>query len=260
MSFTIGDPYQHRTTHVHLLDPRVKLIAASSFIVFVNLVPSGRWWSFFFLFLVILTISTVSRLGPLYPVRKSLLAAPFILAALAIPFTTQGSVVLRIPWFDWVATDKGLELLLNILARFWLAVQMAVLLASVTRVPDMLWALRKLGVPEVLVSVIAVMYRYLGVLGSEAMRMLRARSSRSCHLEGSRRPSLVWRAKVTGSMIGSLFLRAFARGERIHMAMLSRGYNGSPKSLSNFRMRPFDWLTLTGTVLVSLIGSFWVPW
>jgi cobalt/nickel transport system permease protein len=197
-------------------------------------------------------------LGPFYTARKALVAAPFILAAFAVPFTTEGTAILSIPLVGLEVTNEGLELLLSILVRFWLAVQMAVLLASVTKISDILWALRKLHVPAVLVSVIAVMYRYLRVLGSEAKRMVRARASRSCTLHGKRGPSLSWRGKVTGAMIGSLFLRAVARGERIHLAMFSRGYDGSLKSLGDFRMTLVDWSALTGSIFLALVCSFWI--
>jgi len=184
--------------------------------------------------------------------------ASFILAALAIPFTTPGATFLTVPWLGWVVTDTGLWLFLSIVFRFCLAVQMAVLLTTVTCIPDLLWALRGLHVPGVLVSVIGVMYRYLRVLGSEAARMSRARAARSCSVPGSKRPGLVWRGRVTGAMIGSLFLRAVGRSERIHLAMLSRAYDGTPRSLAGFRMVCTDWCVLVGSVFLGLMCSLWV--
>jgi cobalt/nickel transport system permease protein len=59
-------------------------------------------------------------------------------------------------------------------------------------------------------------------------------------------------------MIGSLFFRAVTRGERIHLAMLSRGFDGTPRSLGDFRMGPFDWLTLAGSVSLAVLFWFWV--
>jgi cobalt/nickel transport system permease protein len=59
-------------------------------------------------------------------------------------------------------------------------------------------------------------------------------------------------------MIGSLFLRATARGDRIHLAMLSRGYDGFPRSLGGFRMGRLDWITLTGSILLIVLSSLLV--
>lgn len=102
---------------------------------------------------------------------------------------------------------------------------------------------------------IGLMYRYFFVIGDEALRMRRARSARSASLQGGRRPSALWQTKVVGLMVGSLFLRALGRSERIHAAMLSRGYDGSPRLLSSFRMGLMDWLVLSffGMLVLTLL-------
>jgi len=89
------------------------------------------------------------------------------------------------------------------------------------------------------------MWHYLFIIGEEAQRMLRARSSRSGI---SRIPSArsggtaLWRARVTGEMAGSLFLRSLERSDRVYHAMLARGYNGEIRSLP-FPPIPFSsWL------------------
>ena len=76
-------------------------------------------------------------------------------------------------------------------------------------------------------AIISFMYRYLAVLGGEAGRMNRAKAvaiGRRRRVGGG--GSLRWRAGVTGSMVGSLFLRSYERSERIYAAMLARGFQG----------------------------------
>jgi cobalt/nickel transport system permease protein len=51
-------------------------------------------------------------------------------------------------------------------------------------------------------------------------------------------------------MVGSLFLRALERSERVHAAMLARGYKGQMPSLAQRAMRPTDWLAAAGAVLL----------
>jgi cobalt/nickel transport system permease protein len=63
------------------------------------------------------------------------------------------------------------------------------------------------------------MYRYLFVLSEEALRMVRARELRSCRNRGMGIGPL-------SSMVGHLLLRTWERAERIHMAMLCRGFSG----------------------------------
>ena len=99
-----------------------------------------------------------------------------------------------------------------------------------------------------MVAIISFMYRYLGVIGDEAARMNRARAARSADRGGrGAGGSLRWRAGVTGSMVGSLFLRSYERSERIYAAMQARGFDGelrylagpplSRRALAGFRRR-----------------------
>ena len=82
--------------------------------------------------------------------------------------------------------------------------------------------------PAIIVSIIGFMYRYLAVLTDEAGRMNRARQARSAAApQGRSGGSLGWRARVTGAMVGSLFIRSYERSERIYAAMLARGFSGT---------------------------------
>ena len=80
------------------------------------------------------------------------------------------------------------------------------------------------------VAIVASMYRFLAVIGDEASRMRRARASRSAHAASGTGGSIVWRGRVTGALAGSLFIRAYERSERVHLAMLSRGFDGRPQA------------------------------
>jgi cobalt/nickel transport system permease protein len=102
-----------------------------------------------------------------------------------------------------------------------------------------------------LVSLVGLMYRYLFLAGDEALRMMRARQSRAAALPGARKPPSWWQARVTGRMIGSLFLRAIERSERVYGAMLARGYDGKSRSLIRFRMLARDWAALGGGLLLA---------
>ena len=64
------------------------------------------------------------------------------------------------------------------------------------------------------------MLRYLDVLADEARRMRIARLSRGYD------PRFLWQVKAFAVGVGALFLRAFERGERVYLAMVSRGYAG----------------------------------
>ncbi len=159
---------------------------------------------------------------------RSLIALPFILIALPTVFTKPGAPVfdLYLGLFTLTATVEGMEFFSSVLIKSWASVTAAVLLTSTTPALSLLAALRSLKIPEILVTVVLLMYRYLFVLVEEAQRMLRARAARSASVGPDSGGSLIWRAKSAGSMVGSLFLRTLDRSERIYMAMLARGYDG----------------------------------
>ena len=65
------------------------------------------------------------------------------------------------------------------------------------------------------------MLRYADLIVAEAARMRRARLSRGHD------PRFLWQVGATARGVGALFVRAYERGERVHLAMLSRGFDGA---------------------------------
>jgi cobalt/nickel transport system permease protein len=191
--------------------------------------------------------------GLLFAIRRSYIALPFVLAATPIPFIMPGPTLFQLPLLGWPVSVPGAIRFVSILLRTWLAVQFAILLTAVTRFPDLLWALSKLKVPRLLVAMIGFLYRYLFVLADEALRMLRARAARSPRTPGVKRPSIGWQSRVAGGMVGSLFLRALERSERVYSAMVSRGYDGQVRSVTDFRMVRLDWVALTTALMALLV-------
>jgi cobalt/nickel transport system permease protein len=160
---------------------------------------------------------------------RSLIAFPFMLAALPLVITGPAPTLpLHLGQRDLLFSIPGIERFISIAIKMWLSVLAAVLLGATTRFSDLLNALLQLKAPRLLVAVITLMWRYLFVIIEEVTRMQRARSSRSAFTPGTQRAggSLWWRARVTGGMAGSLFLRALERSDRVYAAMLSRGYTG----------------------------------
>jgi cobalt/nickel transport system permease protein len=226
------DPYHPGAGPLHRADPRLKLVAALGWILLINVTPAGRWPLYVAHLLAWLGVMLASRVPPWAVARRSLVALPFVLlAALGAPWGVDGHAVWTGDLFGWrlALTDAGLLRLATILARALLSVLVAVGLGATTHVVAVVRAARALGLPAVLAAVILLMYRYLYVLVDEAGRLMRARDARSAVCAGRRAGrSLGWRARVTGHMIATLFLRTYERGERMYQAMLARGYTGDP--------------------------------
>jgi cobalt/nickel transport system permease protein len=253
------DPYRPRDSAIHRLDPRIKLVLAVAFILTNTLLPTGAWPIYILFFALIISVEVISELGVSYVLKRSSLALPFVLAAVPLIFTIPGKTLfsISIGALEIHASLQGIERFISIAIKSWLSVQAAIVLSACTTFPDLLVAMRALHVPQLLVSVFGLMWRYMFVLVDEASRMLRARSSRSGQSDspGARQGgSISWRAKVTGGMAGSLFLRAFERSDRIYMAMVSRGYDGEVHAMPLPEVQPTQWMVLV--ICLSLFVVF----
>ncbi len=263
MSFHIFDRYLPGESLVHHLDPRAKVVAAGLFMLSTLLLPDGAWLAMLGTLGVLLVLVRWAGLPARVFWTRSLVILPFTLTGLTTLFITPGATLLAFspgPWHLTI-TDAGVVRFLSIMARSVLALQSAILLTATTPFPDLLHALRHLHVPRVLVSILAFMYRYLFVLGDEAERLLRGRRARSARLPGvTATPGWAWRGRVTGHMVGQLFLRSLERGERVHQAMLARGYRGYIYTLHPHVLQKQDglFLALTGLCLlcIQLLAHF----
>ena len=257
------DQYFYQDSRIHDLDPRVKVVVVLAFILSNAILPDGSWLAFGLAWMVLLVANELSNLGLGFSFKRSFVALPFALVAVSAIFSPVGA-----PLAEWdlgfvtlVPTDFGLIRFFSILARSWLSVQMAILLVATTQFPDMIHAFEHLRVPRSLTTVISFLYRYMFVLMDEVFRMLRAREARSAGVPGQKRGGSVWwRAKVTGSMAGQLFLRSYERSERIYDAMISRGYAGHIRTLNPHAINSRDWLILAVSIglllMIQLVGWF----
>ena len=224
------DRYIPRHSPAHRADARLKVVLALAVILGIALLPVGAFVAYGVTWLVLVGASALAQLGPFRLVRGSWVVLPFVLVAVPLLFTRPGEVIFAFELgpLGLTITDAGLRDMLSIMAKSWLSVQAALLLAYTTPFADLVDALRGLRVPAIMVSIISFMYRYLAVLTDEAGRMSRARQARSAEAaQGRAGGSVTWRARVTGAMVGSLFIRSYERSERIYAAMLARGFSGT---------------------------------
>lgn len=262
MHVSTFDRYQQRTSPIHHLDPRVKVVVTVLFIISNVLLPDGAWGAFLLAYGFVLLLNWLAQFRFGYLFKRSFIALPFALAAVTVLFTLPGEALASWPLGSrtLTITDTGLVRFMSILLRSWLSVQMAILLTAVTQFPDLMHALHHLRVPGVLVSIISFMYRYLFVLVDEAIRLLRARDARSARLvnDGRLGGTVWWRAKVAGSMVGQLFVRSFDRSDRVYNAMLARGYRGQLLTMNPHVMTHRDWVWAgVGTavlIMIQLVG------
>ena len=260
------DRYIPRQSPVHGADARLKLLLVVAAVLGVALLPVGAFGAYALVWFVLMAIATVAQLGPLRLVRGSWVVLPFVLVAVPLLFTRPGEVVFAIELgpLSLTITDTGVVETLSIATRSWLSVQAALLLAYTTMFVDLVDALRALRMPTIIVAIISFTYRYLAVLTDEAGRMARARQARSAAApQGRPGGSVAWRARVSGAMVGSLFIRSYERSERIYAAMLARGYDGSLQvdALPPPDARSLAWLVVALATIAGFVTAahLWPP-
>jgi len=252
------DPFHSGTSLIHQLDPRVKLVFTLLFILTASLLPFGAWAAYILLLAIVLSVELLSELGIRYVLGRAFLAAPFVLAALPVLFTVQGTPLYTFTIGPWMLTItvEGVERLLSIAVKSWVSVQMAIVLSATTSFPQLLQAMRGIGIPRLLVAIVGMMWRYIFVLVDQALRLLRARAARSGAPPqvGTRvGGSLTWRARTTGGMAGNLMMRGFDRGERSYASMSARGYDGEVRGFALPPVPTIQWVGLGAAVLVLLL-------
>lgn len=225
--------YLHEHSVVHRLAPGPKVAAAFLFIVAVAITPRQAIWAFA-LYALALTIALVSaRVPPRFLLARLIAILPFVAFAFLIPFIAGGERVAL--WGVEVSRD-GLWGAWNILAKATLGATTSILLAATTEVPDLIRGLGTLKVPAILVSIAAFMVRYLELIAEELGRMRMAMSARGYD------PSWLGQAKPIAAAAGAMFVRSYERGERVHSAMVARGYTGLMPMLEKQQANPWDWV------------------
>ena len=206
-----------RDSPVHRMAPEVKIAAMVLYTVIVVVTPRERFWAFAGYALLLAVVAALARVRPGWLLKRSLIEVPFVILAVALPFVGEGETVTV---FGLSLTVEGLYGAWNIVIKGTLGVLASLLLAATTTPRDLLVGLDRLRCPQIITQIATFMLRYLEVISGEARRMRIARISRGYD------PRFLWQVKAFAIGIGSLFLRAFERGERVYLAMVSRGYTG----------------------------------
>ena len=205
---------------LHRFDARIKLISALLLLVGIVITPERAFPAYPLIWALIASVGLIGGIHPVRLARHSAVALPFALVGITLLFTVPGQPLIAIGGI--AISDAGAARFAGILLKTLLAAQVSILLMLTTPFTDLLWALEQLRVPAPLVQITALLYRYLFTLKEEGARLNAARAARSAGKRAG--GSLLWRAQVAGSIIGSLFLRSMERSERVYAAMAARGF------------------------------------
>lgn len=219
---------------VHRLGADAKVVAVVVFVGAVALVPPRAWWAYLADALLLATVLAIAHLPPGAVARRASVAAPFLGVAALVPFVGEGD---RTSLGPIAVSIDGLWSGLAIAAKALLGVGASIALTATTPIPSLLTGLTRLRVPSVVVSIIAFMVRYLDLIVEQFGRMRRAMAARGHD------PRWIWQAGPTAAAAGTLFVRCYERGERVHQAMLARGFTGAMPELDDARTGAAGWVT-----------------
>jgi len=243
--FNLGvlDTLSYKNTPIHRLDPRTKVITALAFIITVISFPKYEIIGLIPFFLFPVVVFTLGDIPLQFIIKKVIFVSFFaVFIGLFNPLLDT-----RIMYHLWgMNVSGGWISFFSILLKCCLTMSIVLLLISTTSFPGISYALGKLGVPEVFVSQLLFVYRYLFVLMEETMRMVRARHLRSFGKRGHG-------ISVSISLTGTLFIRTIERAERIYYAMLSRGFTGAIHPAKKYSLKITDFMCMSAIVVILIL-------
>jgi cobalt/nickel transport system permease protein len=237
---------------VHRLPAQVKIVAALLVVICVVATPRGEFWAFGLYLALVVTVWVIARVPVGHFVKRAVIEVPFVLIAVLMPFLGGGE---RIHLLGMSLSESGTLAGWNILAKGTIGVLTSLTLAATTTPRELIVGLQRLRTPAVLTTIATLMLRYLDVIAAEARRMRLARISRGHD------PRFLWQVGATARGIGALFIRSYERGERVHLAMVSRGWTGAMPD-RGVSATPVTWLAGLAPVLVTaavLGAAVWGP-
>lgn len=222
------------------LDSRVKLISAVVYVVIVTTINTWEYLAACFLLYLLLLF------GMGFPVLKAV-------QRIVWPVLFVGIMSAAVIFFNFNVNqeyERGAVFFLRALCAIFV---LNTAISSMT-LQDLLFSLRSLYVPDILVNLVSFTIRYADILNGELSRMMIARKARG--YAGGKNFWHMNTMKVIGQTVAVLFLRSFERSERIYSAMLSRGYGGGIRFLKCSNKKPGIKDFLVGAAVIAMALAF----
>lgn len=224
-------------------------MAVLLFILVVVSTPITYWPAFVIFVALVIAAATAGKISILTLSKRALIEVPFIFFAVLMPFFGTGE---RFELGPFNLYREGLLAGLSIVAKGTLGVLSAVILSTTTTAREILRGLERLRLPIIMVQIASFMLRYVNVISDEMERMKIARQSRGFDATGVKH----W--KVIATSAAALFIRSYERGERVHLAMLSRGFDGELPHTEVRSVGARAWLIALTIPSLALIATIFV--
>lgn len=234
-------------TPVHRLAPQCKVAATALFVLTVACTPRGVYWPYLWYLLLLGLVVALAALPPLVLLRRLVVEVPFLLFVLALPILGTPP---EVSVLGMSLSEPGLHAAAAIALKATFGLLATGVLAATTPLPEIITGLERLRVPRVFTAVAAFMVRYTEVVLAELARMRTARACRGGD------PRWLWQAREVATELGALVVRTFERGERVYLAMASRGYTGVlPATLTGTAASRVSWAAALAVPLLAALGT-----
>jgi cobalt/nickel transport system permease protein len=235
------------------MDPRVK--AGSFFILLLAAAFCRSITVLTLIYSLSVLLASGSRVFSFSFFRRVWIFMPLYSLLIAFPalFLTPGEPILS---FGAVKiTQQGLRTTTFLVLRVAISVSFLLLVVVTTSWPRLLKALQQLGVPKLLLFLIAMTYRYIYVLLHTANSLFLARKSRKVGHER-------WKSTThwLGTMLGVLLGKSYQLSSDIYLAMQARGFRGEPASLGEFKLRASDYVWLLFFIASAALAFYFGYW
>ncbi len=248
------DRYAHLDSVIHHWEQRSKLIGlftlifAFACVEHLVLLPAMA--------IITATLFYLSRLPFSFLLTRLRYPGWFILGVVIfLPFVAGKTVIFSLGFLE-IKQEGCLQVLL-IVTRFFCILTVSLILFGTTPFLNTIKAMQYLGLPQTIVDMMLLTYRYLEELGN----ILRTRQ-RAMKMRGFNNKSFSPRnLKTLASLTGSLLVTSYEKSKLVYQAMLLRGYGQKLSSTS--KLNPWNsqskiafWITLvlsSGLVVTEII-------
>jgi len=232
---------------IHRLDPRFRIVLVSTFSIVVAL--SNHVPALLSALAVSIVLTAMARLNLKEVLKRLRVVFWFLLLIwVVLPFTFEGKSLYRVGQF--AITEPGVLLSIRITIKSTTILLAIMAMISTMTIVTMGHALNRMPFPEKIVHLLLMTYRYIFVIEQEYQRLLTA-----IKIRGFRSGTNIHSYRTFAYLIGMLFVRASTRAQRVHQAMLCRGFRGRFYTLARFKPSTRNWIfsILMSGVIAGLI-------
>ena len=259
----ISESFSKRRGLLQSLDPRAKLVSILAVIFATSLISD--LWVLIFIYVLTLLFSYLSKIEVGFFIKRVWLFIPVFAGIIAVPMIFNvflpGDPLIPVAYLGPGAhlgpfslpesifiTKQGTMAAVIFTMRVATCVSAVVLLFLTTPQQILFKSLRTVGVPKLYVLTLQMTYRYIFLFMELIREMYVAKKARTIKAGG-----LIDEQKWVGGRIGYTLIRSLSMSEKVHMAMMSRGFNGEVHIMQEFKMKNRDYLAGAVAISASLV-------